>query len=488
MRILWIDVDSLRPDHLGCYGYHRRTSPTIDAIARDAVLFTNCYASDSPCLPSRTALSTGRFGIHTGVVGHGGTAAEPFPLGPPRGFNVTQDYSPFFHTFARAGYYTASVSPFAQRHAAWWFLGGLREWLNTGRNGRESADEINAAALPWLERHGGDDNWFLHVNYWDPHTPYSTPDAYGNPVEDAPPPSWLTEEIRQSHWNSYGPHSAQDTFGWKPHPGASRIPPNIASLADWKRFVDGYDVGIHYLDSRLRRLLDVLEAKGVLEETAIVITGDHGENLGELNIYGDHHTADNITPHVPFIVRWPGITDGTVNRGLFYQFDLAATVVGLAGGQVPSGWDAVAFPDAVTAGDESGRDYLALSQMAWSCQRSIRRGSSITVRTYHDGMKNFPPVMRFDVQKDPHELNNLADTEADAVNADLAILGEWHTEMMTTSIAPGPVDPMQTVLREGGPYHTLGELDGYAKRLRETGRAHHADALEARHGRSIVRQ
>lgn len=76
MRILYLDLDSLRPDHLGCYGYHRNTSPNIDSIAKEGVTFTNYYCSDAPCLPSRSALMSGRFGIHNGIVGHGGTAAD----------------------------------------------------------------------------------------------------------------------------------------------------------------------------------------------------------------------------------------------------------------------------------------------------------------------------------------------------------------------------------------------------------------------------
>lgn len=55
MRILYVDIDTLRPDHLGCYGYSRNTSPNIDAIAREAVRFTDYYCSDAPCLPSRAA-------------------------------------------------------------------------------------------------------------------------------------------------------------------------------------------------------------------------------------------------------------------------------------------------------------------------------------------------------------------------------------------------------------------------------------------------
>ena len=68
MRFLYLDIDTLRPDHLGCYGYHRSTSPNIDALAARSAVFENVHASDVPCLPSRTALLTGRFGIHNGVV------------------------------------------------------------------------------------------------------------------------------------------------------------------------------------------------------------------------------------------------------------------------------------------------------------------------------------------------------------------------------------------------------------------------------------
>ncbi len=77
MRILYIDIDALRPDHLGCYGYHRPTSPNIDALAQEAVRFDNCYVSDAPCLPSRTALWSGRCGFNTGVVG------QLWPAQPP---------------------------------------------------------------------------------------------------------------------------------------------------------------------------------------------------------------------------------------------------------------------------------------------------------------------------------------------------------------------------------------------------------------------
>ena len=76
MRILYLDLDALNPTHLGCYGYHRNTSPTIDKIAAEGIRFNQVYTTDAPCLPSRTAFYSGQFGIHSGVVGHGGTAVR----------------------------------------------------------------------------------------------------------------------------------------------------------------------------------------------------------------------------------------------------------------------------------------------------------------------------------------------------------------------------------------------------------------------------
>ena len=88
MKVIFFDLDTLRPDHLSCYGYYRKTSPNIDAICADAVKFTNYYCTDAPCLPSRAALLSGRYGINNGAVGHGGSRASYFNEGANRGFRT----------------------------------------------------------------------------------------------------------------------------------------------------------------------------------------------------------------------------------------------------------------------------------------------------------------------------------------------------------------------------------------------------------------
>src|SRR5687768_3078494 len=215
MRLLYLDIDSLRPDHLGCYGYHRNTSPVIDALAACGVRFTNFHVTDAPCLPSRSALFSGRCGFHTGVINHGGVAAQPFIEGPNRAFRDLFGTTGWMAALRRAGLKTATVSPFGERHSAWHWYAGFNEIYNTGKGGLESAEEVSPVAIDWIDRNAQSDNWFLHVNLWDPHTPYRVPASWGNPFENEPLPDWLTEEVRQQHWNGCGPHSAQEIGGYE---------------------------------------------------------------------------------------------------------------------------------------------------------------------------------------------------------------------------------------------------------------------------------
>ena len=483
MRILYIDIDTLRPDHLGCYGYHRDTSPNIDALAERAARFDNCYVTDAPCLPSRAALWSGRCGFHTGVVGHGGTAADPFIEGPSRGFRDLFWATCWMTALRRAGFRTVTVSPFGERHGAWHWYAGFNEIYNPGKGGMEIADDVTPIALDWIRRNARDDDWFLHINYWDPHTPYRTPEAFGNPFQDDPLPGWLTEEVRRRAWEGFGPHSAQEPHGWGGetfYQNYPRIPAQLDSMDAVRRWIDGYDVGIRYADEHVGRLLNALADEGVLDETIIMVSSDHGENQGELNVWGDHQTADHITSRVPLIVRWPGLTDEPrVDRALHYHYDWAATLIELVGGQVPDNWDGRPFTAAFRQSREEGRPYLVVSQNAWSCQRSVRFDDYICLRTYHDGYKQLEPVMLFDLANDPHEQHDLAAERPDLVDRAMGMLAEWHHEMAATS--RHNVDPMMTVLREGGPFHTRGELPAYLERLRATGRAHHAERLAARH-------
>ena len=110
MRILFIDIDTLRPDHMGCYGYQRDTTPCMDQVCAEGIRFDQYYCSDAPCLPSRASLVSGMFGIRNGAVGHGGTAADRRLTGPKRDFTDIVDENCFHNIFRKAGFHTASAS------------------------------------------------------------------------------------------------------------------------------------------------------------------------------------------------------------------------------------------------------------------------------------------------------------------------------------------------------------------------------------------
>ena len=476
MRILYLDIDTTRADHLGCYGYHRNTTPHIDRIAEGGVRFESCYVSDAPCLPSRACMFTGQFGIHTGVVNHGGRNADPRPLGARRGFNDASRPG-FIDCIRRQGLYPVSFSPFAERHGAWWFCAGWREMVNTGKGGGEIADDVAPRAIDWIRHNAAGDDWMLHVNLWDPHTPYRTPSEFGDPFAGQPLEGWYTEEIRRRQWDSFGPGTPRESGGeFGQFAGTERQPVQIASLADYKKHVDGYDCGIRYADHWCGRILDALAAQGVLDETIVLITSDHGENQGELGVIGDHAVADHITSRVPMILRVPGSPGGRVDRGLYNQVDQAATLVELLGGQVPDHWDGRSFADAFRQGRDGGRDHVVFSQNAWSCMRSVRWENFVFCRTHHTGLKDLPARMLFDVAADPHELDDLAERRPALTDHGQTLLEQWTAEMLT---GQPHGDPMEEVLREGGPFHTRDHLESYCKRLRDTGRAHHADFLQA---------
>ncbi|GIP40198.1 sulfatase [Paenibacillus sp. J31TS4] len=453
MRILYLDIDSLRPDHLGCYGYHRNTSPNIDRIAAEGVRFQNYYTSDAPCAPSRTALLSGRFGIHTGLIGHGGTAGDYRHEGPDRSFSDRLGHESLPAFLRKQGLHTALISTFAERHSAWTFYAGFNEVHNVGRRGGESAEEVTPSVLKWIEANAAGENWYLHVNYWDPHTPYRVPAEHGQPFADEPLPDWLSEDVFEEHMRKDGQHSLRDMNSLaRTH--YSRYPRHgkpIQKQDDLRVILDNYDAAIRYVDGHIGQLLQSLEAQGVLDDTVILISSDHGESMGELGIYSEHGTADQATCHIPMIIRWPGKRRGAVDDGLHYQLDLAPTLAELLGGTAPASWDGSSYAAALDGREEQGRPYLVLSQCAHVCQRSVRFGDWLYIRTYHDGHHGFPREMLFDLKQDPYEQVNLADDRPDVCREAVYYYQDWHDGMMASM--RWDTDPLWTVMKEGGPFH-----------------------------------
>ncbi len=467
VRFLLIDIDSQRPDHLGCYGYHRDTSPNIDRVAAGGTRFDRCYVSDSPCVPGRASLFGGMFGINNGVATHWGPGSQyrlsaDIHREQSHGLTLTMA-----RTFLSHGYYTASVSSFADRHHAFWHTSGFREYHHhTLKRGNETADEVNAAALPLLERICQGQDWLLHVNYWDPHRNYRVPDEWMNRFAGQPAPDWPDQATLDSQQDLSGPFTPPAI---NPYPDRTTGKVSDRPFSDrshYEEWIDGYDGSIAYVDHHIGQLLEVLERQNVLDDTCIIITADHGEGQGEQGIYGDHCNGYEAPHHIPLIISLPGQAAGGVSDDFVYSLDIAPTLCQLAGIPAQDGWDGTSV--APLLGGQAGvddyvsRDHLVLSHGLYACQRSVRNERWLLTRTYHPGLFDYPPLTLYDMLADPRQTRNMAKDQPEVVAQLDHQLVEWTHHHAGRPGHPG--DPLAQVI-ETGPFkyipldYWLGFLD-----------------------------
>jgi arylsulfatase A-like enzyme len=267
----------------------------------------------------------------------------------------------------------------------------------------------------------------------------------------------------------------------KINPKSSKAVNDVKDMGDVRKLMDGYDTGIRYLDQHIGSLMDALKARGVWDDLMVVIGSDHGECLGELGLYTEHGTADQITTHVLLIVKYPDCKVGHVDEGLHYNLDLAPTIAELLGKDAMPRWDGQSYARTITDGAESGHDYLVVSECCHGCQRSVRFGPWMYMRVYHDYFHLWPKEMLFNVEEDPYLEKNVAEEHPLVCREAVHKLLEWHDDMMMSM--PEQVDPMWTVFKEGGPAHSRGLLDKYCQFLEETGRGWAVPELKRRHGK-----
>ena len=481
MRVLYIDIDSLRPDHMGCYGYARPTTPRLDAVAAEGVRFTRYFCADSPCVPSRAALFTARPGIRSGIVAHENTASGcDFRFaGDARGGG---DAPSLAARLAAGGYHTASISTFPDRHRAGWFTLGFREiQIPSLKGGNEDAPEVNTTAVPWLKDNAAKDNWFLHLNYWDPHTLYTEPPQYADDMAKYPAPVWPDAATIARQQGDVGTRCATMMWGDNAHDGFGKsrtphtMPDNINSRADFEKLINGYDGAIRYLDDQLAQIFDELKGQGLWEETAIIISADHGEAFGEMGQYIEHGSVSTSVHNVPLIVRWPGLTDavaGTVRDDHLLNIDFAPTIVEALALTPGPGWPGQSFLSAIKNKTPEHQEPLVWSHGLHTRQRAVYDGDWLFVRTYEPGCNTYAPRMLFDLKNDPHEQFDVASRHPDRVAAMQKILQQWIDGHLK---ATGKPDPMQ--LAQSDPPKPPAIVNNVLSRLAKTNRPADADRL-----------
>ncbi|MFC7249195.1 sulfatase [Halomicroarcula sp. GCM10025324] len=417
MRTLYIDIDSLRADHVGAYGYDAETTPNLDSFAQDAVAFDRAYVANSPCLPSRAALLTGRYGLRNGIETHGPQSQLlNHPANEVEWAGTWSDHVPgrewwsLPRLFYEERVPTVAVTSFP-RHPAPWFNDtwheiyqiqepvGNRESFQTPR-----AESVVDTAIDALSEY--DDDLFMYVQLWDPHGPYRRSDDEVAEFADGPAPPYPTVEQIANH---------QTWDAWR-----SATHMEIENRADLRRMIANYDAEIHYADRHLGRLFERLKQRGLYEETLIIVTGDHGEEFGEHGLYREHWSTHDGTQRVPLLVKPPA--DAAAETGhrsqLVTNVDMAPTVAEFAGLEAPARWQGRSLCPVIESGDVDWRDAVFVDHGLYTAQRALRTDQWKLIRTYHAGMWDdaIPELQLYDMETDPWEQTNLAEENPEVVS------------------------------------------------------------------------
>ncbi len=305
MNVVWFVLDTLRSDHLGCYGYFRDTSPQIDRLAAEGVLFEQSYASSIATGPGFTGLFTGLAAINHG-----------FYFTP---WNVTN--VPLLDDAivtlpeivqARGDYTTAAFDNLMNfRSHMKQFVRGFEYYVNVTRSPAWQhhwiiADEVNRRLLPWLDEHA-DETFFLFVHYWDPHTPYNMPERFRGRFDMR----------RGDLATRRAPDGYEYVPGWgqvDSLPGDDVIDDAHIHVGGDALTIDLYDDEVFYVDHAVGQVVARLEKLGLLDETTVIVTADHGEDLG-LHGHWGHMSVHETTIRVPLIIRDPRPGPDSPDRG-----------------------------------------------------------------------------------------------------------------------------------------------------------------------------
>ncbi len=413
-NVLLLILDTVRASELSVYGYGRPTSPVLEQLAGRGLRFDRAIATAPWTLPSHASMFTGRYpfeltvGYDTPLSGDDPTLAGVLGGAGYRtgGFVANTVYGSYLHGldrgFQRYRDYPLSVTEVLGASTLNRLL--FKVWNAATHDyaepGVKNADRINAEFLGWLDDAGTQRPWFAFLNYFDGHMAYDPPPPYDRKFLDREPPT------RSIYGETRRQRSAEEVRGLQ----------------------DAYDGAIAYLDAQLGVLFDALERRGQLQNTAIIVTADHGEAFAEHGFLD--HGASLYLPelHVPLIIRLPGDERrGCVVREWVTLRDLAATIAELAPGQ------AGRFPGASLlrhcgAGAAPSAATPAPSPVLSSIDARTHLpawypASTGAMRSLHDGAFAFierdgGAVELYDVDRDPRQQVNLANDPRHAADRD----------------------------------------------------------------------
>ncbi len=405
-NVILVCVDSLRPDHLSCYGYPRQTSPHLDRIAGEGLRFEQAVANATWTLPSITTLFTSLYPSTHGMHSYSMDLQRTRPL--PAGVLTLAGF------LAGRGYETAAFSDGGWVSRDFGLDRGFERWEEGTFGIKVLVDRSLAAAS------GGSGRPFFHyLHAHTVHWPYRPPPAYRSAFGIADR-DYLG---RDYPWLDLQKRAAR-----------GEIPP-----AEMAQIVRQYDAGIAYADAQIGRLREGLRERGIAGKTLLVVFADHGEQFlehgqvyhGQLNdeIGPNRKTCYEETVRIPLIMAGPGVAEGAVAGGQVALIDLFPTLAGYLGFDLPpgvcqgrswfapreKGWDLV---------EDNLNEIAALRSPEWKLIVDRREGRAEL----------------YDLKSDPGEKADLSASRADEVKRIMAVHEERERENRARGdrLAPAP--------------------------------------------------
>ncbi len=458
--------DALRARNLGCYGYDKETSPYIDEIARQGVLFKNAFCTITTTDPSFTTIFTGKYPLAHGLRHHGPQVTEieksytsrlrflPEVLRENGYTTIGLDWLGKWH---RKGYdYYAGCQNYPANNELtgsqdqtgisidgqgrdnplirflarqlmrplrgkcnWYYRlpAGMRDIIRSyairmneitmsGFSRKKlpivsDSAGLSDLAVSYIRQCANRKNFFIFVHYWDTHIPYTGP--YSVARKYFLKHQYSSEKVSSVLKEFSGTRATM--LVKKSVRG--HLPDTIG------RIMAQYDASVAYTDRNIGRIYTALDNTGVLDDTLIIITADHGESLGEHRIYFDHHGLYEPEIHVPLIIRHPKVSSKMAYEQFVQHFDIVPTILDLAGiDYKDEDFNGESLMKIVNGG-KWNRRFVYAEETACQKKRMIRDNRYKYIKAlndekcyycerYHSKEDEF-----YDLQADPAELNNI---------------------------------------------------------------------------------
>lgn len=382
-NVLLIVIDTLRQDHLSCYGYEAITTPSIDALARESVIYTRAYSQAPWTTPSIGSLLSSRYPTALGIKGDRSILDQDLFLLP--------------EALQQAGFETAAVVSHSFCSARWGFAQGFNAFDETNvlGHGAVTSDGVTERGLAFLDSVDQDSKpWFLWLHYFDPHCafieheiPSARPEVYDGLVRSG--------QLYRELWQARRDLDEED-------------------FTELRRL---YDSEIRHTDAAIGRVLAHLKQTGQFENTIVVLTADHGEEFGDHGSIGHAKTLHEELIHVPLIVHFPGVPAKTVRQPVAL-LDVYPTLLDTLGLEPTPGME--------------GRDIrpssAALTEPRMIFSETNRGGRMRAVISGHQKLiarGRFGQLTAYDLAADPTESNPLDLRQSPASQALAPALAQW---------------------------------------------------------------